>query len=74
MTTREFVPAGAPAGQDRQRIVLELEPSGVVSWRIWQGHGPGALDLGGDTFGERGPARLEQAAAELLAGGWEELT
>lgn len=47
MTTREFVPKGAPAGQGRQRIVLELEPSGLVSWRLWEGFGPGALDLSG---------------------------
>lgn len=74
MTTREFVPKGAPAGQGRQRIVLELEPSGLVSWRLWEGFGPGALDLGGDTYDERGRARFDRAAAELLAGNWEELT
>lgn len=73
MTTREFIPEGAPAGQDRQRIVLELESSGLVSWRLWEGSGPGALDLGGDSFGQRGRARFEQAAADLLASGWEEL-
>lgn len=73
MTMREFVLKGIPAGEDRQRIVLELESSGTVSWRLWEGSGPGAFDLGGDTFGERGRARFEQAAAELLAADWEEL-
>lgn len=74
MTTRRFGIVGDPDGPDRQRIVLEMEPSGVVSWRIWEGDGLAALDLGGDTFEERGKEQLDRAAAELLAGDWEELT
>lgn len=73
MPTREFVLKGSPPGPDRQRIVLELEPSGRVSWRLWERAGPGALDHGGDTFDERGQARYDRAAEDLLAGGWEEL-